>query len=63
MSVVTDIFLAVLALGLPAVAYLWYVTPDPQDLANEVLCKKTKNTGSGCASRPQPNMTHVNCLS
>ena len=66
MSVVIDIFFAVLALGFPVVAYLWYVTPNPQDLANEVLCRKTRkirNNGSGYASRPQSSMTHINCLS
>jgi hypothetical protein len=65
MSLVTEIFLAILALLLPALAYLWYVTPDPRDLANEVLSrsKRTRNTGSGFARRPQANVTHVNCLS
>jgi hypothetical protein len=50
-------------------AYLWYLTPDPKDLAEEVLCqakphsKTTKRSGNNFASKPQPNMTHINCLS
>ena len=51
-------------------AYVWYVTPDPKDLVEEVLCHSRRarsramiSAGSIFASRPQANMTHINCLS
>jgi hypothetical protein len=65
MSVAAYILLSFSAAVFALAAYLWYLTPDPKDLAKEVLCqtKRPKNVGVNFASRPQPNMTHINCLS
>jgi len=53
---------AIFALG----AYLWYLTPDPKDLAEEVTKphgKTTKRFGGSFASKPQSNITHISCSS
>jgi hypothetical protein len=67
MSAATYVVLSILPLLLALGAYLWYVTPSPEDLAAEVLRhrKPTKPSGRRYATKPQPNfnMTHINCLS
>jgi hypothetical protein len=65
MFIAAYIFLALSTAVIAFAAYLWYLTPDPKDLAEEVLCqtKRPKNAGVSFASKPQPNMTHINCLS
>ena len=64
MSALTYIVLSALPL-LIAAAYLWYVTPSPQDLAEEVLSPRKRRISAATfrATKPQPNMTHINCLS
>jgi hypothetical protein len=65
MSVLTYILLSTLPLLFALGAYFWYVTPSPQDLAEEVLrhSKPTKRGKIFSATKPQLNMTHINCLS
>ena len=69
MTVVALILLSISSVIFALGAYLWYLTPDPKDLAEEVLCqmkprsKTPKSTGSDFANKPQPNLTHINCLS
>jgi hypothetical protein len=65
MSTLTYVLASTLPLLLAAAAYLWYLTPSPQDLAEEVLGprKRTKHAKIFSATKPQPNMTHINCLS
>jgi hypothetical protein len=69
MTVAALILLSISSVIFALGAYLWYLTPDPKDLAEEVLCqtkprsKTPKSTGSNFANKPQPNLTHINCLS
>jgi len=69
MSVAALILLSLSSAIFALAAYLWYLTPDPKDLAEEVLCqtkpraKTTTLSGNNFAGKPQPNMTHINCLS
>jgi hypothetical protein len=64
MSAATYILLSTLPLLFALGAYLWYVTPSPQDLAEEVFRnRKHANPAAVRFANPQRNMTHINCLS
>jgi len=56
--------LILVSLAIPLIAYLWCITPDPKDVAELVLrqCKRKKGAVISFA-KPQPNLTHINCLS
>ena len=65
MSALTYILLSTLSLLIAAIAYLWYVTPSPQDLVEEALSPRKRRISAATfrATKPQPNMIHINCLS
>lgn len=56
--------LILISLVIALIAYLWYITPDPKDVAEQVLrqCKRKKASVITFA-KPQPNLTHIDCLS
>jgi hypothetical protein len=65
MSALTYIFLSALPLLIAATSYLWYITPDPEVVAEEVLGPRKRRISAATfrATKPQPDMTHINCLS
>lgn len=65
MSVLTCVLLTALSALTILAIYLWQITPEPKDLADEVLRKRKRTAPAATmfATRPQPNMTHINCLS
>ena len=67
MSILAYVLLSIATVLVFALAYLWYVTPSPQDLAKEVLRHRKPSAASKYrfATKPRPNfnMTHINCLS
>jgi hypothetical protein len=66
MSILAYVLLSISTLLLCALlAYLWYVTPSPQDLAEEGLSPRKRRISAAAfrATKPQRNMTHINCLS
>ena len=65
MSVAAYILIALLPPAAAFVAYLWYLTPDPKDVAEQVLRSSKRKNGTllHLAPRPQPDLTHINCLS
>src|SRR5262249_22227467 len=62
MSVLTCILLTTLSALTILAIYLWQITPEPKDLAEEILRKRkpTNPARHTYARKPQPNMTHIN---
>jgi hypothetical protein len=65
MSVAAYILLSLLTMLSAFVAYMWYITPSPKDLAEDILrhARPLSEEDRQFATRPRPDMTYINCLS